>query len=211
MTDFDKAEQQIFGLIEAADTNQAALAGAIKALQLEREALRQALRAALADEMRQSLIWRHPNRRRGRAPTKRSRGVVLVAMGRAGSGSNGRVVAGGLAGDVRRRPVGDERPSVFTWRDCQAAGGPGQADEKRRAGGARNVRERWPARSALRPDRQDGGRVLEWIFCYPGLLGQGEVGRFWSTLKTPGVAMDAARFVTGNPQKLGINQADMIK
>ncbi len=55
MKDFDETEQQIFGLIEAADTNQAALAEAIQALQAEREALRQALRAALADEMRQSL------------------------------------------------------------------------------------------------------------------------------------------------------------
>ncbi len=55
MKDFDETEQRIFGLIEAADTNQAALAEAIKALRAEREALRQALRAALADEMRQSL------------------------------------------------------------------------------------------------------------------------------------------------------------
>ena len=55
MKDFNEAEQQIFGLLEAADTNQAALAEAIKALQAEREALRQVLRAALAEEMRQSL------------------------------------------------------------------------------------------------------------------------------------------------------------
>ncbi len=60
MTDFDKAEQQIFGLIEAADTNQAALAGAIKALQTEREALHLALQTALADEMRQSLAGFKP-------------------------------------------------------------------------------------------------------------------------------------------------------
>ncbi len=55
MKDFNEAEQQIFGLIEAADTNQAALAEAIQALQTEREALRQALKATLTDEMRQSL------------------------------------------------------------------------------------------------------------------------------------------------------------
>lgn len=48
MKDFDEAEQQIFGLIEAADTNQTALSEAIQALHAEREALRQALRAALA-------------------------------------------------------------------------------------------------------------------------------------------------------------------
>jgi len=51
----DETQLKIYGLIDVAEQQQAELSAAIEALKAEREALTKALRAALADEMRQSL------------------------------------------------------------------------------------------------------------------------------------------------------------